>query len=205
MSTPRYQIRADYDDNTIVVYQAYRPEIAEPSARAGRFVAPFSRDRMTWIKPSFTWMMHRCGWATKPGQEHVVALRITRAGFDHALEHACLSSFRAAVHGTTADWKSRLRRTPVRVQWDPERTLQDGRLEYRSIQVGLGPAVVPAFVDTWLVNLTDITPTVHALRAGVASGDLSSAEALCARERPYPVAPGVAAHLGITAPPAERP
>src|SRR5688500_10455476 len=78
--TPRYQIRADHDETTIVVYQAYRPGIANAAVRAGRFVEPFSRSRMTWIKPSFAWMMHRCGWATKPGQEHVLALRITREG-----------------------------------------------------------------------------------------------------------------------------
>jgi len=32
---------------------------AHAAVRAGTFVAPFSRDRMTWIKPSFGWMMHR--------------------------------------------------------------------------------------------------------------------------------------------------
>src|SRR5262245_17011877 len=103
--TARYQIRADYDDTTIVVYQAYRPGIANAAVRAGRFVEPFSRSRMTWIKPSFAWMMHRCGWATKPGQEHVLALRITREGFEHALSHACLSSFRRDVYATREAWQ----------------------------------------------------------------------------------------------------
>ncbi|MDE3231051.1 MAG: DUF4291 family protein, partial [Chloroflexota bacterium] len=46
-------IRADFDERSLVVYQAYRPEIAEAAVRAGRFVAPFSLNRMTWIKPSF--------------------------------------------------------------------------------------------------------------------------------------------------------
>jgi hypothetical protein len=31
---------------------------------AGTFVAPFSRDRMTWVKPSFRWMMYRSGDAS---------------------------------------------------------------------------------------------------------------------------------------------
>ncbi len=51
--TPQYQIRADYDARTIVVYQAYSLAIADVALRAGRFVAPFSFHRMTWIKPSF--------------------------------------------------------------------------------------------------------------------------------------------------------
>jgi len=62
-------IRAAYTTETITVYQAYGPLIAEAAVRAGTFVPPFSRDRMTWIKPSFGWMMHRSGWASKPGQE----------------------------------------------------------------------------------------------------------------------------------------
>jgi hypothetical protein len=60
------QVRAVYTDTTITVYQAYSAEIAAPALRAGRFV-PFKRERMTWIKPSFLWMMYRCGWAAEPG------------------------------------------------------------------------------------------------------------------------------------------
>ncbi|MEU2335958.1 DUF4291 family protein [Streptomyces sp. NPDC013172] len=42
-------VRAEYTDSTVAVYQAYPQEIAEPALRAGTFVAPFKRDRMTWI------------------------------------------------------------------------------------------------------------------------------------------------------------
>ncbi|MDB5288908.1 MAG: hypothetical protein JWL69_149 [Phycisphaerales bacterium] len=55
-ATPN-EIRADYDRQTIVVYQAYRPQIAEAALAAGKFVPPFSFGRMTWIKPSFLWLM----------------------------------------------------------------------------------------------------------------------------------------------------
>jgi len=81
MTSPPRQIRALHDDQTITVYQAYAPEIAEPAVAAGRFTAGFHRDRMTWIKPSFLWMMYRCGWAAKPGQERVLAIRIRRGPF----------------------------------------------------------------------------------------------------------------------------
>ncbi|WP_433633083.1 DUF4291 family protein [Nocardia sp. CA-120079] len=68
VSAPTRQIRASYDDSTVAVYQAYSPQIAEPAVAAGTFVSPFKRERMTWIKPSFLWMMYRCGWGRKPGQ-----------------------------------------------------------------------------------------------------------------------------------------
>ena len=53
MSVPVRQIRAGYSAGTITVYRAYPPQIAMPAVPAGRFAAPFPRDRMTFIKPSF--------------------------------------------------------------------------------------------------------------------------------------------------------
>ncbi len=41
------QIYAKYDDETITVYQAYSECIAVPAVQEGRFVMPFSMDRMT--------------------------------------------------------------------------------------------------------------------------------------------------------------
>jgi hypothetical protein len=81
MNVPRRQIRGQFTEQTITVYQAYPAEIAGPAVAAGRFVAPFKRERMTWIKPSFLWMMYRCGWASKPGQERVLAVEILRGRF----------------------------------------------------------------------------------------------------------------------------
>ncbi|MGQ4428813.1 DUF4291 family protein, partial [Streptomyces violaceoruber] len=42
---------------------------------------------LTWVKPSFLWMMYRCGWAAKAGQETVLAVEIGREGFEWALRH----------------------------------------------------------------------------------------------------------------------
>jgi hypothetical protein len=126
------QIRAKFDDSAIIVYQAYSPEIADAAVQMGRFVGPFKRDRMTWIKPSFLWMMYRCGWATKPGQERVLAVEIKRDGFDWALEHSALSHYDPAIHPSHADWATSMAQ-PVRIQWDPERDLRFNPLPHRSI------------------------------------------------------------------------
>ena len=56
------QIRAVYDADTVRVYQAFSCAIAKSACDAQHFVSPpFSMSRMTWIKPSFLWMMYRCG------------------------------------------------------------------------------------------------------------------------------------------------
>jgi hypothetical protein len=48
---PYLEVRADHDASTVVVYQAYRSEIAGAAVAAQKFVPPFSLGRMTWIKP----------------------------------------------------------------------------------------------------------------------------------------------------------
>lgn len=50
----QYEIRADYDRDTIVVYQAYCKQIAQPAIEHQHFVEPFSFNRMTWIKTFFS-------------------------------------------------------------------------------------------------------------------------------------------------------
>ncbi|MGX1367798.1 hypothetical protein RKD19_003157 [Streptomyces canus] len=106
---PHHEIRALHTPSTITVYQAYTPEIGLPAAREGRFPAVWKRDRMTWIKPSFLWMMYRCGWGTKAGQETVLAVEIGRDGFEWALRHSCLSHYVRGVHADRAAWQRQLK------------------------------------------------------------------------------------------------
>ena len=57
---PYRQIRALYDEETITVYQAYSATIAEAAVREQKLYASpdFLFTRMTWIKPSWCWMMY---------------------------------------------------------------------------------------------------------------------------------------------------
>jgi len=187
-----------YDDRVVTVYQAYSAAIADPAARAGRFVPPFKRDRMTWIKPSFLWMMYRCGWATKPGQERVLAVSITRAGFEWALANACLSHYDRAVYTDRRDWTLQLRQSPVRVQWDPERSVRLGELPHRSLQVGLGGVAVGRYVDEWITGIADVTEVAHTIRDLVRQGDEAAATALLPQERPYPLPEALSGRLGAS-------
>lgn len=72
------EIRALYTKDTIRVYQAYNEEIANEAVKINTFGTGFKLDRMTWIKPSFLWMMYRCGWGTKEGQERILAIDMDR-------------------------------------------------------------------------------------------------------------------------------
>ena len=79
-------ILAQYDQESIVVYQAYRPSIGNFASVHQYFGGDFRLSRMSWIKPNFLWMMHRSGWGTKAGQEVILAVRMLRSGFDTILE-----------------------------------------------------------------------------------------------------------------------
>ena len=190
-TTPPHQIRAVFDASTITVYQAFRPEIARPAVAVGRFVPPFGMGRMTWIKPSFLWMMYRCGWATKPGQEHVLAIRMTRTGFEEALSEAALSHFDSSVHADKDAWRKQVSDSPVRVQWDPERTPSGAALPYRSLQVGLSGNAVQRYVDDWVVEIADITDDVRKWHP-LAASDPS----VLPQELPYPLPARIAARIG---------
>ncbi|MGW1406258.1 DUF4291 domain-containing protein [Streptomyces sp. NPDC002403] len=183
---PQYEIRAQYTDTTVTVYQAYAPAIGLPAARDGRFPEVWKRDRMTWIKPSFLWMMYRCGWAVKEGQETVLAVEITREGFDWALAHAELSHYVGGVHPDRTTWQRNLRGAPARVQWDPERDLRLNRLPYRSLQLGLSGEASRRYADEWTVSVRDVTPLARRIHRLVREGGLDEAAALLPHESPYP-------------------
>lgn len=193
------EIRADFDRETIVVYQAYAPAIADAALEAGRFVAPFSMNRMTWIKPSFLWMMHRSNWGQKSGQERVLAVRITRAGWEQALSLAVLTSFAPGVYASPEEWAEQIAAARVHVQWDPERTLRDARLPYYSIQVGLSRHVIREFVEEWIVELTDYTPRVRKIHDALRSGHVEQAQRQLPAERVYLLPDTIARRLRMDA------
>ncbi len=187
---PARQIRAVYDDATIRVYQAFRDDIADTALAHGTFVSPpFSLTRMTWIKPSFLWMMYRAGWGHKDeGQKRILAIDITREGFEWALRNSSLS------HERTTDTSQ-----PVRIQWDPERDLHHRPLDHRSIQIGLSGIAVAHYVDRWIRRITDITALANEMGAHVAAGRAPAAKALLPPEQPYPVGAELSRHLEISA------
>ena len=79
---------AQFDEKTVIVYQAYCEAIGRYAIEHGQFGGDFSFGRMSWIKPNFLWMMYRSGWGTKENQEVTLALRVSRQFFDSILAAA---------------------------------------------------------------------------------------------------------------------
>jgi len=196
MSHPN-QIRADYNSDSIVVYQAYSSAIARPALENQKFVAPFSFTRMTWIKPSFLWLMERSNWGQKSGQENILAVRIKRSGWDEALSLGVLTSYEAGVHKNANVWREEFEKAFVHVQWDPERSIRGNDLGCNSIQVGLSRHIIQRFVDEWVIEIRDYTPLVKKIHGFIKAGQVDRARKLLPPERDYPVLPDVAKSLDM--------
>jgi hypothetical protein len=193
-------ILAQFDAHTVVVYQAFRPEIAREAVLLGRFGGAFSRSRMSWIKPNFLWMMYRCGWATKPDQEHVLAVRLRRDFFERVLAAAVASTFQAELFPSRDAWQGAVRASDVRLQWDPDHGPSGAPQDRRAIQLGLRGSLLVEYADRAIVDLADITEFVAAQRDHARS-PYSSLQTPA--ERVFvPASRAAAAAVGLDAPPA---
>ncbi len=189
-------ILAQYDDESVVVYQAYRPAIGSFAAANGYFGGEFSLSRMSWIKPNFLWMMYRSGWATKPGQEVVLAVRLKRTAFDEILAHAAHSSFVSDIYGSRDDWKDWVKKSDVRLQWDPDHAPSGAKEERRAFQLGLRGNVLRRYAGEWIVHIQDVSEFVTEQRGNVQKTE----ELATPAEDVYPIAdPMTRDRLGVAA------
>ncbi|MBP3959110.1 DUF4291 domain-containing protein [Gemmata sp. G18] len=189
-------ILAQYDDESIIVYQAYNPTIGRYASACGHFGDGFSFSRMSWVKPNFLWMMYRCGWGTKENQEVTLALRLRRAFFDSLLESAVPSTWDREQFATSEDWSHAVGRSSVRLQWDPDHHPSGAKLDRRAIQLGLRGPVLRAFATTELLEVIDLTEFVAEQREVLSSR--GTAGILAPRERVYvPDDPAIATRLRL--------
>ncbi len=163
------QILANFDKEGIVVYQAFNPSTAEEAVRLGTFGKGFSLERMTWIKPSFGWMLYRSGYATKHNQERILKIKLSHEGFQTILSQGIHTSFEPGLFKSEIDWQLALRQGEVPYQWDPDRDLRLQRLERRALQVGIRGSVVRDYVNHWILGIEDVTELAHAIKEAIAN------------------------------------
>jgi hypothetical protein len=189
-------ILAQFDDESVVVYQAYPPGIARYAAEHQQLGGPdFSFERMTWIKTRFLWMMHRSAWASSPGQERVLAIWMDRAAFDGVLAAAVPSHFDPKLYRAEQAWRQALDASEVLVQWDPDYSLRGIKeVRRKAIQLGLRGETLRRFAAEWIMAIEDITPLVHQM----AEVRRDEALLLLPAESIYPVRdPAVARRLAL--------
>jgi hypothetical protein len=166
-------ILAQYDEQSVIVYQAYKPSIAHWAIEHQRLGGPdFSYNRMSWIKPNFLWMMYRSGWGTKHDQEVTLALRLRRAFFEGILGDAVESSFSPVAHVTEEAWQAALESSEVRLQWDPDHDPHGRPEERRAIQLGLRGKALKRMGQEALLEVLDVSSFVSEQRKRVQAAGL---------------------------------
>ncbi|MBA3533189.1 MAG: DUF4291 domain-containing protein [Ardenticatenales bacterium] len=191
------RILAQFDEEAVVVYQAYRPDIGEYAARHGTFGGQFSFARMSWIKPNFLWMMYRSGWGQKENQEVTLAIWLKRAAFDALLREAVYSSYQPEVYPSQEAWAEAVAASEVRLQWDPDHDPSGAKMVRRAIQLGLRGESLARYAREWILAIEDISEFVREQRPHARA---PYTHLLTPREEAYPVEdPTVSRRLGISA------
>ncbi len=150
-------IMAQYTDEYVVVYQAYRPELGHFAAKNQFFGGAYSYSRMSWVKPNFLWMMYRCGWGVKEGQEVTLAIKLKRDYFESILLNAVEASFNPKSYESREQWQSAVQNSNVRLQWDPDHDPYGAKQERRAIQLGLRNDFLLPFKGEGIVEVEDIS------------------------------------------------
>ncbi|QDS73314.1 hypothetical protein FKW77_006056 [Venturia effusa] len=128
------EIRAVYDAEGIIVYQAFNAEIAKAAVETQRLDAsPLYRTRMTWIKPSWCWMLYRSGYSYKDAnQSNTLAIKVSHEGFKHLLSISKLDGGRA---------------NPLDM-----------------VRLGIPSNLIRRWIDEWIVGIEDVTERARELR-----------------------------------------
>ncbi len=157
-------------ENSLILYQAYNSKIADFAIKHQKFGGSnFKYSRMSWVKPNFLWMMYRSGWAKKENQERILAIEISKSNFDKILFESVNSTYLPDIYGNQENWKDKLAKSEVRIQWDPDHDYNGEKLERRAIQLGLRGEILEKFGREWILSIEDITNFVHKQKANIES------------------------------------
>lgn len=177
-------IIAQFDHDSIVIYQAFKDSIAAYAVANQRFGGEdYEFNRMTWLKPSFLWMMYYSGWAKKQDQENVLAIRIGRNGFDEILRQAVMSTFYKDIYENNASWKKQVEQADVQLQWEPYHDLIGNMTDRKAVKIGIKGDILQRYNEEWILNIENVTSYVKQQQQFILSHQLQWVE--LPKERVY--------------------
>ncbi|MEU4521220.1 DUF4291 family protein [Amycolatopsis sp. NPDC024027] len=162
---PDRQVRAAQTETSVRVYQACSPAVADAALEK----QAFERGGPVQVTPSFRLAAHGSENGRKPGHERILAIDLTREGFESALAHG-------------------------HVRWEAERDLDHTALNFQAIRIGLDTEPV----DEWITAVTDVTPVMRDIAGLLATDQLHLAVKLVPHEPPYPLGKDLAEAVDAT-------
>ncbi|RKZ71270.1 MAG: DUF4291 domain-containing protein [Candidatus Parabeggiatoa sp. nov. 1] len=164
------KIFANYDFDGIYVYQAFKPSIVEAALEKGTFGKGFGFDRMTWIKPSYGWMLYRSGYATKLRQTAILKIKLSHIGFKKILSQSVQTTYSPHLYSSEREWHLALKASDVRHQWDPDRALVGNKLGRRAIQIGIRGETLCSYINEWIIGLQEVTSLARQIQEAIHNG-----------------------------------
>lgn len=175
---------AEWDADGVFFYQAFNDAIADYAIEHQRFGGEaFNPTRMTWIKPSFGWVLYRSGYGKKPNQTRVLKIKLGHDAVAEILNRSAV--VHSSPHGESLPAQTAAGRIG-RIQWDPARDLFSGEkgeprrmLRSRAIQIGMSGRLSEFYVEN-TVSIADVTALAHrvgqahASRKGAGIADIES-------------------------------
>ncbi|OJJ20305.1 hypothetical protein BKI52_17730 [marine bacterium AO1-C] len=160
------QIYAAYDEEGLYIYQAFKPKTVANAVAKGTFGAGFNTNRLTWIKPSFAWVLQRTQYATKYRMNAIARIKLSHEGWLHILAQSVPTQFDANRYENEEVWQQALETATVIHQWDPERSLTGKKLDRAAIQVGMrNEELSLKYVNEWILGIEDVTDLAHQIGA----------------------------------------
>lgn len=189
------EIYACYDNKYIRLYMACSKEVAEEADKLGKFGEMYNKNKMTWVNPSFLWIMERSHWGRKKNQERILAVDLLREGFDGLLEQAVLTSNESCVYKTAEEWEKAYEEADVYCQWDADKNVYGSSIDKMALQIGIKGRALNSFLDNYIVDLFDITPYVNKWKKKLDNYSLN--EENLPKEKLYLVTDKIKAKLGV--------
>lgn len=154
-------IYANYDEAGVYMYQAFKPATVKIAAELGTFGKGFGFDRLTWIKPSFAWLLRRSKYGTKNRMKGIAKIKIAHSAFLEILEQSIETHWNQKLYSNEDNWQKAINNSDVIHQWDPERDLVGKRLNRQSIQIGIRGEVIKKYVSDYILGVEDISELAH--------------------------------------------
>jgi len=189
------QVYAAYDDEGLYIYQAFKPKTVANAVAKGTFGAGFNTNRLTWIKPSFAWVLQRTQYATKHRMNAIARIKLSHEGWLHILSQSVPTQFDANRYENEEVWQQALEAAVVIHQWDPERSLTGKKLDRAAIQVGMRSEELSLqYVNEWILGIEDVTDLAHEI--GAVARDRDPVLPEVPEEKVYPVSEELQQLLG---------
>lgn len=189
------RIFAEFDKEGIYVYQAFKLKTVLRAAAAGRFGQGFNRERTTWIKPSFAWILQRSKYATKHRMDGIAKIKLCHEGFLEILKQSITTEYDSRLYPSRTAWRRALDLSEVRHQWDGDKDLRGRPNDRRAIQIALSGSIVANYVDEWTLGITNVTDLAQDIGKAVRGKSKQLPESPELRD--YEVESSLALKLGI--------